>query len=183
MIHSLSLRLREAFAEWLLRDVRIRSAVFGENSVKINPSGATDMIRWSGTVSPGAAGDMGMDVTSGRSRLFVGGGAKSAAVTTDIAGTAQRIVASGSDSIAAATTDTLATVTRNAGEVLVPLGFIATNTAGILLGYQADAIGVSDTVQMYFSKTANANETSLLATNNNATTARTLDWLILGIVP
>lgn len=93
-----------------------------------------------------------------------------------------RQIAKGSTSVAALSTVTLATITRNTGELLSVYAFIATNTAGIEL-YQGVAPTLADRVGVYLEKTANANEVLLRANNTNSTTARTVDWMVTGIVP
>lgn len=58
----------------------------GENSITSSPAGVGDVIRWSANKAAMAAGDLGMNVTSGRGQLFVSGTSKDIAVVNDIAG-------------------------------------------------------------------------------------------------
>lgn len=73
------MRLRARLANWLLRDVdidvavRFRAAAFGRNSISLSPSGVGDVIRWSSSQAPVAAGDLGMDPTTGRPQARIGG--------------------------------------------------------------------------------------------------------------
>lgn len=64
---SIFLAMRERFANWLLKDVHIKEGKFGEKSVSLG-----DFITFSGTSSPlTAAGQMGMNQTSGRPLAFI----------------------------------------------------------------------------------------------------------------
>lgn len=80
---SMSKHLRQRIAEWLLKDIHINEAKFGKNSITVDPGGV-DVIRWSGTQAAIAAGDIGMNVVSGRPQAFVGGINQSAAMLGDI---------------------------------------------------------------------------------------------------
>jgi len=67
--------LRDArvnFAEWLLRDTRLRGVHFGERSISLSPGGV-DVVRWSMTTNAVAAGDLGMNVATGVPNAFIGG--------------------------------------------------------------------------------------------------------------
>ena len=58
----------------------------GANTITMSPGG-TDVVRWSATQAATAAGDVGMNTTSGRLSTFVGGGAADVAVLSDLSGT------------------------------------------------------------------------------------------------
>lgn len=96
-----------------------------------------------------------------------------------------RVLASGTTSIPAATTVTLATVTVSGSEVVKPMGFIATPTAGVTLS-EADpsifSVAGTEGVLMWLEATANADEAAFRARNVNATTARTLRWALLAFM-
>ena len=67
MKSPLLFRARQRLANWLLNDVVLRKGLkFGSNTIDLSPSGVGDVIRWSGTQAALAAGDLGMDVSTGR---------------------------------------------------------------------------------------------------------------------
>lgn len=70
---SLGLAVRQALVDRLLRDVHIREGTFGEHSITVSPSSGGDVVRWSATKATTQAGDLGMNVTTGRPSGFVGG--------------------------------------------------------------------------------------------------------------
>jgi hypothetical protein len=169
-------RLRQRFARWLLRGAHLDGVTFGESSIAISPAGVGDVLRWSGTKDAVAVGDLGMNVASGLLSVFQTG------VARDLL--AGRIIGSGSNLIAGATTATLATLTRNANERIVLLGFIQENTAGAAWDPTfAVAAAAIDDVHYWTERTANANEFTVRARNETAATNRTLDWLVIGVIP
>lgn len=50
----------------------VRSIRAGKNTVTMGPASGIDVIRWSASFAPVAAGDIGMNVTTGRPRAFMG---------------------------------------------------------------------------------------------------------------
>jgi hypothetical protein len=183
LLGEASQRGRQRIVDWLLRDLHLRGVTFGERSIAISPNvgGIKDILRWSAAQVALAAGDLGMDTATGRPQAFIGGATKSMADTSQVlAVTAQRVVASGSTSVAALTTATITTQTRNASERLTGLIFVSENDAGY--GW-ANTIAGATNMAWWFERTASANQFTLRARNNHATLARTLEWVILGIVP
>lgn len=83
-LRRLSLALRQRLVCWLLEGVRLPELRIGANTIDFNPPGATDCLRWSGTSTPGAKGDLGMNTATGSPR-FHDGIAVRAAVGTDAA--------------------------------------------------------------------------------------------------
>lgn len=65
--------------------IKARENVIGQNTITLSPGG-TDVARWSTTQAAVAAGDIGMNTTSGRAQFFVGGSSQDAAVLSDIGG-------------------------------------------------------------------------------------------------
>ncbi len=55
----------------------------GKNTVTINPPGTTDVIRWSSSAGSNVLGDLGMELSSGRNRIFIGGAMERYAATTE----------------------------------------------------------------------------------------------------
>lgn len=103
-------------------------------------------------------------------------------VSTDIvelgqAGT-RRIIASGKNvTVGASSTVTLATVTRNAGEILIPAYFLNSNNNGDNFGENGGLF----TVYFFFERTGNANEFRYRVANTNLLSSRNIDWGIEGI--
>lgn len=95
--------------------------------------------------------------------------------------TTARKIGSYSASVPALTTSDLATVTRAASEHLVCLSWVQENTVG--LGFGGAPPGVPDQVLVWLERTGNANEVKVKATNTSAGSARTVDVLLLAIVP
>jgi len=75
---------RELLVNWMLRDVHVRNLHVGAASITVSPAGVGDVIRWSATKAAIAAGDIGMDVTTGRLQMYVGGVTSAAAIASDI---------------------------------------------------------------------------------------------------
>lgn len=66
--------------------LRATSIVAGENSITLSPSGVGDVIRWSATKAAVAAGDIGMNTTTGRLSMFVSGAAQDVPVSKEVIG-------------------------------------------------------------------------------------------------
>jgi len=77
---------RQRATDWLLRDLHLRGVSFGEHSITVSPGGVGDVVRWTATQVALAAGDVGMDVTSGRIQQFVAGLTRSVAYVDEVAG-------------------------------------------------------------------------------------------------
>jgi len=71
-------RLKQKFAQWLLKDVKLSELRFGENSVIIG-----DQIQFDATATPTTKGQLGMDVATGRPQAFVDGSAQGIAVSSE----------------------------------------------------------------------------------------------------
>jgi hypothetical protein len=76
----LSLRLRQAFARWLLRDVHLGPVAFGEHSVLI----ANDHIHFQTNGTPASAGQFASNLSTGRLAGFVGGAAADHALLSEV---------------------------------------------------------------------------------------------------
>lgn len=63
--------------------IKSRGLVVGENTITLSPAGVGDVMRWSATKAPVAAGDIGMDVATGRPQAYVGGTAVDLATVND----------------------------------------------------------------------------------------------------
>lgn len=88
-----------------------------------------------------------------------------------------RSISSGSTGMTALATTDVATVTRTAGERILPSGFITDAVANVAWG---DGFSISvDGIAFELRRTTNANEFKL--TLICGATGRTLDWMILGI--
>lgn len=96
--------------------------------------------------------------------------------------TAARKIASGQTVVAQATTSDVATFTRNAGERVVPLGFVTNDVADLELIWNGLA-AVTGPQGIGIRRTVNPGEAKLSITNSSAASSRTHDWMILGIVP
>lgn len=94
--------------------------------------------------------------------------------------TTARKIGSYSASVPAASTSDLATVTRAASEHLVCHSWVQENA---VIGFGGAPTGVPDQVIVWLERTANANEVKVKATNTSAVSARTVDVLLLAIVP
>ncbi len=68
------------------RDIKV-----GENTISFSPVGAGDVARWSATAQPAAAGDLGMDVTTGRPRAFVSQTPRDLATTAEVVRSSRRV--------------------------------------------------------------------------------------------
>lgn len=77
--------IRRGFPQMICRcgAMKSRGMVVGENTITLSPAGVGDVIRWSATQAPVAAGDIGMNVTTGNPQAFIGGAAKDLASTVD----------------------------------------------------------------------------------------------------
>lgn len=64
--------------------IKAAESMIGKNTITLSPGGS-DVVRWSASQAPTAAGDIGMDVTTGRMRQFVGGAPQNVASVADIA--------------------------------------------------------------------------------------------------
>jgi len=63
---TIGFRLRQWAIGWLLDGLHLRNVSFGENSITLSPAGVGDVARWSATQNAAAAGDLGMNVATGR---------------------------------------------------------------------------------------------------------------------
>lgn len=77
--------LRQWVVDWLVHDLHLRGVKFGENSIEMSPSGVGDVLRWSGTQAAVGAGDLGMNVGTGRPSAYVGGAAEALAILSETA--------------------------------------------------------------------------------------------------
>jgi hypothetical protein len=77
IVHALCDRGRHVY--------RFEQLVAGENSITLSPSGS-DVIRWSGTQSPSAMGDLGMDVSTGRPQAYISGASRNLAYVGESGG-------------------------------------------------------------------------------------------------
>lgn len=84
-MRNLPFAIRQRIAQWLLRGVHLPEVHFGKESITCSPAGVGDVVRWSATQLAVAAGDIGMDVATGRPSVFVGGVATPLATSTDSA--------------------------------------------------------------------------------------------------
>lgn len=175
MRDPLSRRLRQRLADWLLHDVRLRSAQFGENTVTLCPAGVGDLFRWSGTKDAVASGDMGMDVASGRLSLFVGGFVYRCM--------ASRVMATGTGTLLVPGATTLTTLTRQSGELVYPVCFVTNNVATAAFTSDRTAVigPAGDAVSIFLQRTVNADEFDVIAQNGNLVTNRNIDWLVFAI--
>jgi len=99
--HLISLMVRQAVVGWMVRDVHLSGVKFGEHSITCSPAGVGDVVRWSASQVAVAAGDLGMNVATGRPQAFVGGVNVTLATTTDTAGKGIGILGWGNSSISA----------------------------------------------------------------------------------
>jgi hypothetical protein len=104
------------------------------------------------------------------------GGNNNAPVYTTIP--VQRTISSGTTAMVALATTDVSTVTRNAGERIVPAGFITDAVANVGLTQGVTISG--DGIAMELRCTAVANQVKL--TLICGATGRTLDWMVLGFV-
>lgn len=90
--------MRRGFPQVMCRCglIGVRGVKSGENSISVG-NGSVDIIRWSASQAPLAAGDIGMDTATGRIRQFRGGVARDVADLGDLAGSG--VIAVGSPSI------------------------------------------------------------------------------------
>lgn len=74
--------IRRGFPQMICRcgAMKSRGMVVGENTITVSPAGVGDVIRWSATKAPVAAGDIGMNVTTGNPQAFVSAAARNLAV-------------------------------------------------------------------------------------------------------
>lgn len=93
-----------------------------------------------------------------------------------------RVIVSGTTSIAPGATASLATFTRNTNERVSFAGFGVDDILGVQFTQGGSIPGASG-INYWFERTANSNEITAKAKNNDATVPRSLDWLIFGIVP
>lgn len=77
--------------DWMLHDLHLRGVTFGKNSITVSPTGVGDVVRWSGTQAPVAAGDIGMNKTSGRISMFVDAAARDVAYQGELSGAIQLV--------------------------------------------------------------------------------------------
>jgi hypothetical protein len=97
--------------------------------------------------------------------------------------TALRVIASGQTTIANLTTTTVATFTRNALERVGLQMFVTDNVAGVSWAEQGTVISMTTVVGRFEKTGGGSNEARLVIRNNEAVSSRTVDWLVLGIVP
>lgn len=86
LLRSKTRAARQRFVDWLLDDLHLRGVQFGQESISLSPVGAGDVIRWSGTQLSTALGDVGMDVSTGRLSMYVGGATRAVAHTGELGG-------------------------------------------------------------------------------------------------
>lgn len=98
----------------------------------------------------------------------------------DVSG--MRIISSGTTTIAAGATSTLATISRFPNERLAIHMFVTDNVNGLNFAPGLASLG-SDSVRLYFERTANANEVLLKGSNAHATQDRTVDWAVTAVRP
>jgi hypothetical protein len=77
--------IKQRIVDWLLKGVHLRGFTVGDESISMSPGGV-DVVRWSVTQNPVAAGDVGMSTVTGRPIAFVGGVAEPLAVSADLGG-------------------------------------------------------------------------------------------------
>lgn len=82
-IRSLAHAFKRSVVRWALSDVPITNLKAGENTITLSPGGV-DVLRWSSTIAPVAAGDLGMNVTSGRPSAFVGAASEALALQSEV---------------------------------------------------------------------------------------------------
>jgi hypothetical protein len=66
-------RARQRFLNWLLRGAKMPPFSVGKNSIRVGSSTGADLIRWTGSQAALAAGDIGMNITSGSPQAFIRG--------------------------------------------------------------------------------------------------------------
>lgn len=81
---SLIRKIRQWMVDWLLDDVHIKNAHFGENSITLSPAGIGDVVRWSGSVNAQASGDLGMNTTTGRPNFYDGSSTQTVAHEAEV---------------------------------------------------------------------------------------------------
>lgn len=98
--------------------------------------------------------------------------------------TAVRKIGSGTTNVAGGATVDLAVFTRNANELLQVFTWVQQNAVITFAEDRAGLlVGLSEGVSFFFERTANAGEVKLRAKNSNATTARDVEWCVMGLVP
>jgi hypothetical protein len=131
---GLSLAIRQHLVRWLMRGVHLPEVHFGEQSITCSPSGVGDVIRWSATQAAVAAGDIGMDVATGRPSGFIGGVNAPLATSSEVTtATSTGILGWGNSSISAgADTRFLDAWYNQAAAPLVVTGNLVVPKAGTL---------------------------------------------------
>ena len=69
-------RLRQRFARWLLRDVKLDGLHVGTDSIILSPTGADDVLRWTTAPAVAQAGDFAVSNSTGRATAFIGSAVK-----------------------------------------------------------------------------------------------------------
>lgn len=124
--------VKQRFVRWLLSDVHLGPVKFGENSVTID-----DLVTMDAQV-PTVAGQIGMDVTSGRPVVFVDSDAKSAAHLSDVRKRARVSSTSNVATPASAAPDVVDGVTLVVGNRVLLANQMAAATNGL---YIVDVLG------------------------------------------
>lgn len=78
--------VRQKVVDLLLDGLHLRGVRFGENSIEMSPSGVGDVVRWSATKNAVAAGDLGMNTSTGRPSFFDGSTVRNVAHTDELGG-------------------------------------------------------------------------------------------------
>jgi len=74
---TIGLRIREFFANWLLKGVHVRELMIGKQTISLSPGG-TDVVQWSASQVTSSGGQIGMDTSTGEPKWY------------DVAGTADK---------------------------------------------------------------------------------------------